>query len=217
MLHPVHKKLTGFTIVELLVVIVIIGLLAVIGLVSWNGIQKRAYNLERLNEIKGWENIFTLYASQERKYPPVPDYGGYCLGSGFPDKAYIESYFDAVGVAPAARWSPVEAALPPSTGFCRSILSHGASNWHTRHHVNDALNAELATVGTLPQNTQSTRNGAWLIGPFVTYHSTRIYLTQSFIGGADDCPKGTVYNTTDGSGMVLCDIELPMKQLDIVP
>ncbi len=216
MLHTVHKKL-GFTIVELVVVIIILGLLISIGFVSWNGIQKRAYNLERLNELKGWESIFKLYAAQERKYPPVPSHGGYCLGTGFPDKAYIESYFNATGVSSGDRWSPEETALPSSTGFCRSILSYGPANWHTRHHANGALNTALATVGKLPKNTQSTRRGAWLVGPFVTYSTTRIFLTQSFVGNAGDCPKSTTYNNTDGSGMVLCDIDLPLKAFDIVP
>ena len=216
MLHPTRKEL-GFTIVEIIVVVTVLAILVTIGFVSWNGIAKRAHNTERLNEIKGWENIYTLYASQERKYPAVPALGGYCLGTGFPDKAYIESHFNATGVAPAARWSAAETALPANTGFCRSILAYGAANWSMRHHVNVALNTQLATIGKLPQNRQSTYKDARLIGPFVTYTSSRVFLTQSFIGDAGDCPKSTTFNATDGSGMVLCDIDLPLKPFDITP
>ena len=37
-----NKKLSGFTIVELLVVIVVIGILASISIVAYNGIQNKA-------------------------------------------------------------------------------------------------------------------------------------------------------------------------------
>jgi type IV pilus assembly protein PilA len=37
-----HKKQTGFTIVELLIVIVVIGILAAITVVAYSGIQQRA-------------------------------------------------------------------------------------------------------------------------------------------------------------------------------
>lgn len=71
MLYPVHKKL-GFTVVELIVVIVVIGILASIGVVAYRGVQDRAYNVERLNEMKGWESIFSIYASQEKSIQVCP-------------------------------------------------------------------------------------------------------------------------------------------------
>ena len=43
----VRKKQTGFTIVELLIVIVVIGILAAITIVAFNGVQQRARDAQR--------------------------------------------------------------------------------------------------------------------------------------------------------------------------
>lgn len=76
-------KQTGFTIVELLIVIVVIGILAAITVVAYNGIQDRTANTARVTEIKEWQKIFTMYASENGQYPFTT--GAYCLGTGFPD------------------------------------------------------------------------------------------------------------------------------------
>ena len=57
-----YKHVTGFTIVELLIVIVIIGVLAAITVVAYNGIQDRTANTTRIAEIKEWQKLFNMYA-----------------------------------------------------------------------------------------------------------------------------------------------------------
>ena len=78
-----HKHVTGFTIVELLIVIVIIGVLAAITVVAYNGIQDRTANTTRIAEIKEWQKLFNMYATENGQYPFAS--GAYCLGTGFPD------------------------------------------------------------------------------------------------------------------------------------
>ncbi|MDT4867500.1 type II secretion system protein G [compost metagenome] len=56
------QKQSGFTIVELLIVIVVIGILAAITVVAYNGIQQRARDTERTTDIK------QLHRSLERFY-----------------------------------------------------------------------------------------------------------------------------------------------------
>lgn len=73
----------GFTIVELLVVIVIIAILAAITVVAYNGIQTRANNSSRISEYNQWMKTFELYKIDNGTYPTMP-VGGYCLGTGFP-------------------------------------------------------------------------------------------------------------------------------------
>lgn len=72
------KKQTGFTIVELLIVIVIIGILAAITVVAYNGIQQRAGNAQRIAAAKDWIRAIQSYATINQKYPHVA--GVYCIG-----------------------------------------------------------------------------------------------------------------------------------------
>lgn len=71
----------GFTIVELLIVIVVIGILAAITIIAFNGIQVRARNAQVLSGVRNIESAMRQYATVNSKYitPTVS-----CLGSGYP-------------------------------------------------------------------------------------------------------------------------------------
>ena len=74
-----HRR-NGFTIVELLIVIVVIGILAAITIVAYNGIQIRAENTKTTDAVKQFVKAYHLYALDNGDYPP---YSG-CLGEGYP-------------------------------------------------------------------------------------------------------------------------------------
>lgn len=76
------RRQRGFTIVELLIVVVIIAILAAITIVAYNGIQTRATNASRSQELVAWRKHFLIYQGQEGDFPTMPD-GSYCLGTGF--------------------------------------------------------------------------------------------------------------------------------------
>lgn len=50
------SKNAGFTIVELLIVIVVIGILAAITIVSFNGVQNRAKDTAQITLVSQWES-----------------------------------------------------------------------------------------------------------------------------------------------------------------
>lgn len=63
------QKQTGFTIVELLIVIVVIGILAAITIVAYNGIQQRAKEAERQSDITAVAKALELYYVDNGRYP----------------------------------------------------------------------------------------------------------------------------------------------------
>lgn len=62
----------GFTIVELLIVIVVIAILAAISVVAYNGIQSRATLTQQLSAVQQYVKAFNLHTTDKGFYP----YGG---------------------------------------------------------------------------------------------------------------------------------------------
>lgn len=168
----------GFTIVELLIVIVVIGILAAIVIVAYSGIQVRANNTARYAELKAWKKQFQLYRAQEDTYPSMAD-GGYCLGSGFP-----------IGAGGVAR--------------CRDYPSSGVAGY--LESGNTALMTELNKVGQVANTPHLPVNGT--VGPYATYSTTQIMLTEVINGAPADCPADAPSNWTDNAGRTLCAIFL---------
>lgn len=174
-----YKNQTGFTIVELLIVIVVIAILAAITIVAYNGIQNRANNSARYSEIKAWAKHFELYKTQEGAYPSMAT-GGYCLGSNFP-----------VGGGGLAR--------------CRDFNGTGVSSYLQSN--NDPLMTELQKVSSsLPSGLRAGVNGT--IGPYADYSSSQISLTEVINGTPADCPAEAPSTWTDNAGRTLCALRL---------
>lgn len=81
---PTTARNVGFTIVELLIVIVVIAILAAIVIVAYNGVQVRALNAAKNDELVAYQKLFEVYKAENGNYPNMPN-GGYCLGTGFDD------------------------------------------------------------------------------------------------------------------------------------
>lgn len=74
------KKLAGFTIVELLIVIVVISILAAISVVAYNGIQSRARASQQNAAAKSYITIFNSYLAANGSYPSTGGQVRICLG-----------------------------------------------------------------------------------------------------------------------------------------
>lgn len=77
----------GFTIVELLIVVVVIAILATITIVGFNGIQNRTQNTKTESTVAQYRKMLIAYASEKRSYP---DESSACLGemSDYPDGCF---------------------------------------------------------------------------------------------------------------------------------
>lgn len=72
----------GFTIVELLIVIVVIGILAAITIVAFNGVQERAKNSNTTAVVRQYDQALRLYLTEKGSYP-----GTGCYGEGYLDSS----------------------------------------------------------------------------------------------------------------------------------
>lgn len=111
-----RKTVSGFTIVELLIVIVVIAILAAITIVAYNGIQQRSKNTATISAASQAIKLIKGYDAANTAFPTT---GTGCL------TATCTDYSGA-------------AASPDTT-----------------------LVTSLKTIGTLPQSTASTGNGAY--------------------------------------------------------
>lgn len=59
----------GFTIVELLIVIVVIAILAAISIVAYTGIQSRAHDTSVQNDLRNFANLVEMYNADRGDYP----------------------------------------------------------------------------------------------------------------------------------------------------
>lgn len=67
------KKASGFTIVELLIVIVVIGILAALVITTYNGIQQKARDTERKTDVNAIHGQVEAYSAQNGKYPTLTE------------------------------------------------------------------------------------------------------------------------------------------------
>lgn len=146
-------KSGGFTIVEVLIVCIVIGILASIGIVSWGGSLTGGRDRTRLAEQQDWAKRFETYRNRYNVYPNAASGGGalsgrYCLGTGFPTN------------------SCAGASIATSTNDASP---------------NDVM-VELAKVGTTPDYKHQAARGGY-VGPWADYtSSSRIRIQQAYEG-----------------------------------
>ena len=105
----VKKKQTGFTIVELLIVIVIIGILAAITVVAYNGIQQRAKNQQASSDLANLAKAIHLARINDGKV--LKDItGNSCTSCG--SQANYELTLDRIGTASGVNLSALKAGNP---------------------------------------------------------------------------------------------------------
>ena len=71
------NKTKGFTLVELLIVIVVIAILAAISIVAYNGVTQKARDDERASDARNIINAAASYHADNDKWPEASDIQGY--------------------------------------------------------------------------------------------------------------------------------------------
>jgi prepilin-type N-terminal cleavage/methylation domain-containing protein len=89
-LNHMRKNTSGFTIVELLIVIVIIGILATVTILAYNGVQQRARNQQTVAAVGSYTKALISYATENGTYPPFRSPLS-CLGVGYTCDSLIDA------------------------------------------------------------------------------------------------------------------------------
>lgn len=127
------KKQFGFTIVELLIVIVVIAILASITIVAYNGIQNRSRNSQVQNDIRNVAQLIELYNAQEGTYPST---GG--LSRVYYDANCLLTT-DSDGYK-GADWVPGLAAITNSLPQSNGLVNVGRGGYGCYTYASDGIN-----------------------------------------------------------------------------
>lgn len=90
----------GFTLVELLIVIVVIGILAALVITTYNGIQQKGRNTERTTDLKALQGQLEAYYAQKGFYPGPDSLGA----TSTTNETFVKS--DMKGLDPQAMRDP---------------------------------------------------------------------------------------------------------------
>lgn len=123
----------GFTLVELLIVIVVIAILAAISIVAYNGIQERAMHARIDAAIDSYSKAFELYYVTNDNYP---DTGSGCLGgpNDYPsegdfaaNECIVASSGASTSLSPALNQALFASSSPPNASLPPVSVSYGPS------------------------------------------------------------------------------------------
>jgi len=101
------RKRSGFTIVELLIVIVVIAILAAITIVAFRGIQERSKSSVVLNAVQLWEQTIQRAVVDGFNFA---DYGSTCLGAAASDFPAADGF--GAGVCVTLNGNPIVSYTP---------------------------------------------------------------------------------------------------------
>lgn len=180
------KQGRGFTIVELLIVIVVIAILAAITVVAFNGAQQKALNSRTFAAINAYKKAIYRYSIDNNGSAPYGTRSNICLGSGYTSTVGAVSNVCATGALVGGQTIPDD-----DTTFTSNISKY--------------LPSEPETGGQLVTNTagdgQATGMFFWSSGRLLVYFLR---------GSGQTCSSGgTASNWNSSTTMCQETITLP--------
>lgn len=179
------KKLSqGFTIVELLVVIVVIGILAAISVVSYVGISNRAVIASMQSDLKSSSDMLKIYAAQNNNsFPTSMSYSGSLFCPTPADTRYC---------LPASPGNTYSYSSSSSTTFILTVSHSGISDYQITQDSGPIAVSISVSGGTVTYVDSSGANprsspsypGGYTIRTFTTVGNDSLNVSGGTITGA---------------------------------
>jgi prepilin-type N-terminal cleavage/methylation domain-containing protein len=152
-MHSLNKQNRGFTIIELLVVIVVIGLLAALVLNSFQGVQGRARDTERRTDVNAIATQLEVYYQDNGRYPDV----GSVTIDGIAKDAWITANIKSASLDAFRAPGQTSNTIIPATG------TQTKDNY--MYTIKDAAGTVCTTVGCAAKFSLSYKeeNGAGVV------------------------------------------------------
>jgi prepilin-type N-terminal cleavage/methylation domain-containing protein len=185
-----EKYSQGFTLVELLIVIVVIAILAAISIVAYNGIRERAYNSQVIAGVQQYLHAIETYRASEGSYPQTTkEINGEKIAVAYLGSGYSSAYCGKISGKDTYEDSEFNARLSKiaSGSSVASInISVGSESFTGAVYGIDIVDSSKSSTG---------------------YARTIQY---ALMGANADCkiPKAWAYRLQDSPPMTACEIVL---------
>jgi prepilin-type N-terminal cleavage/methylation domain-containing protein len=150
-------KHRGFTVIELLVVITIIGILAGILIIAYNGVQQNARDSKRAGVVTTIDEALEKYYLKNGEYPSVRNlvnsYAGN-TGSAVASLLNISSADIIMPQMPSTATNPLTSTTPPPTDYITYTASDSVNNANCQSSTTGGCNQFTLTY--IKENGGST-------------------------------------------------------------
>jgi len=202
-MKSMSAKVRGFTIVELLIVIVVIAIIAAITITAYSGFQVRAENAKTVAAVQAYRKALMQYAIEKGSYPIT---GGYCLGHQYP-------VLDGT-TAGCRNSSSVNSVLPNTSAaslapLLRPYLGGGDPMPSTKILYNNAGTTGYVGIYFYGTNYGYTLDTKSVVGLWYTIESTTCPVGPVYAGSTPFTSPGVDRTSAISSTASLCLLLLP--------
>lgn len=179
----INRKAKGFTLIEILIVITIIGILATVGLYSFDNARQKARDSKRKQDLQTIKTALVLYYQDFRQYPPSCQ-GSSCQAMSFASSASSNWIPELEDYLPKAPKDPRQASaanfLDHLTLLQPVYAAHLCTNSPGAVVTN---NPALGRSWTIPDNAKASDN-LYANSTLAVFNDSTDYLKASNFGFA---------------------------------
>ncbi|HVU59585.1 MAG TPA: prepilin-type N-terminal cleavage/methylation domain-containing protein [Candidatus Saccharimonadales bacterium] len=148
------KKQKGFTLVELLIVIIIIGILATLVIVTFTGIQAKARDSKRQTDIEAVDTQVEAYYAENAYYPSLANLQSKTWVQANLKGLDVSALLDPKAAAPTGDNTGI-VGTATATAYGYAVTPSGCDNTGTNLCTGFTLTADLESGGTFTKQSNT--------------------------------------------------------------